>query len=52
VLDDLVKIGFAWSPDLVTALNRARAKSDMRLSEDAIVTALKDVLTTYAARAR
>ncbi|HEX4517856.1 MAG TPA: DUF4932 domain-containing protein [Polyangiaceae bacterium] len=45
VLDDLVTIGFVWSPALVTALDRARAKNEMRLSEDAIITALSETLT-------
>ncbi len=44
VLDDLVKIGFVWSPALVTALDRARAKNEMRLTEDAMIAALSETL--------
>ena len=47
VLDDLVKIGFVWTPQLVTELNRARAKNEMRLSEDAIIASLTSVLAIY-----
>jgi hypothetical protein len=52
VMDEQVKIlQFLWLPDLVTALNQARAKAGGRLTEATVVGSLKDVLVAYNAKA-